>query len=388
MALTRNPHCLLDLFSENHVLYEIRNRGHVNPFSIPAPNVTDVDLMGIGMEGISYSERIYKDQPWSMTTWDYLPIDKVRAIFVDSNPEDAESETAGTAGVAIGGAIGMADPVDVICNILNSARSLVVQSRVVLKSLKNSHPAELQQEGALTIAVGGTAKRAYEFNKPCYKEGWQHNCGVAEQSVPNDTALVTVGPAWLRRDAGTFEPRKVHYKGASTVAFVANAAGNIRVDTLVLYETGMNYNNLALLIVKGAEIAAPGPAVVTSDADVEIAVDAVDSGARWVRLADIAISEVGPAAVVINTADITLPTATVFTFNKTALLRTTKMAEDDFLMHSYVVAIWEDGVLKEDTVNVASTAAANLTLSAAVSTMIDVLYRTEPYAFVSPLAGA
>lgn len=375
---------VLDIFSKDHVLYNDKNKGEIGSWGLPKANIATYDRKGLGIEGVSKTAQTFTDQPWSYSGETDRVVNKWMGVFANQNPEDVEGETSGSDVLVVtGGAIELDAELDLISNVLDETRTNVISSVCIFKSTKNASPTSVPTEGSNSVALEGTGKRGYNANKPTYYEGWLSNISVAEQSVPDNTALVGSGPAWLRRAAGTFVPRKVNYKGATSPVIAANAA-NSRYVALVLYETGMEYNNLALTTVDGAENAVP---VKVLDAAIEAAVDAIDTGARWVRLADILITEVAPAAVVINTADIEAVTKTTFTYNKTALIISAQFATDSFLMHDYLIQIREDGVYKEDRVNITSDTATVLTYSAATSDMIEIAYWTEPFAYTSPLSG-
>ncbi len=206
-----------NFLSADHVLYFPEAVGVIQAAGTDNPNVNDFERMGLGVTGNSYTERTYKDQPWSMEVQYQEWLNRFQAIFTNQNPDDVESEASGADLIMVGGEIGLTESLDIFINQTDRDRTNFVKSMSYLDSTKNEYPTEVPMEGSSNVNLAGTAKRLIMANKPICVEGWGHKLTVEEQSVPDDTVLVGSGPLWLARDPSSYSgtPRKAHYGGGT-----------------------------------------------------------------------------------------------------------------------------------------------------------------------------
>lgn len=367
-----NKHFKPNFQSADHAIYYPECVGVIQEDKMDAPNTNDYERSGKGFSGVAYRERTYKDQPFSMNIEYNEVVNRFEAILSNQSPYNIEDETAKTKGIGIGGEIGMNEVVDIIENQTDRDFIKFVKSMVFLSCKNIQCAVTIPNEGSSSFDISGICSRQFMFENPVYFEGWNHRCTVEEQSVPDDTVVVGEGCFYARRDAGDFTPMKKYFNGGNSGAFDPITGTDKRYDALVLYEnTKSGHTDNTLLIVQGV---AGGSPTIPTDTDIETAVDAVLAGARWVRVADVYIDELA-TFVVINTADIGIPTAAAYTFNKTALPFTAITKTDSWFLDDYLVYSKINGVHKRNTNNVASVTATALTFSSATSDMIEVGYQ-------------
>ncbi len=371
-----------NFLSADHVLYFPEAVGVIQAAGTDNPNVNDFERMGLGVTGNSYTERTYKDQPWSMEVQYQEWLNRFQAIFTNQNPDDVESEASGADLIMVGGEIGLTESLDIFINQTDRDRTNFVKSMSYLDSTKNEYPTEVPMEGSSNVNLAGTAKRLIMANKPICVEGWGHKLTVEEQSVPDDTVLVGSGPLWLARDPSSYSgtPRKAHYGGGTPIGtgVIGVVASDSRYTSIIAYETSKDgYTDIAWTTVDGTADASP---TKPTDGDIEAAVDVLSSGARWCRVADILVDETAPS-VVINTADINLaelPSDT-FTFYNTALaIPTVVSSSDSWYIFDYALAIKLNGVHKRNTNNISSQDATTIVFGGTITDMVEVFYFTEP----------
>ena len=375
-----------NFLSTDHVLYFPEAVGVIQALGRDDPNVNDYERMGSGVDGISYKESTFKDQPWDMEIeYNEAIINRFIAIVLNQNPDDAEQEdSSGIDLVMAGGSFGLVIDLDIVINQTDRANVNYVKSQIILLSEQNKTPTEIPNEGSSKVSLSGVASRQFDANKPACMEGWGHVGTIAEQTVPDDTVSCTATPFWLARDPAAYagSPRKAYYKGGTPIAaaVIGSVAANDRYTAIVVYETSKGgYTDLAFTTVDGAENVAP---VKVTDAAIEVAVDAIVADARWCRVADILVTEVG--AVVINTADINMPIlpANTYTFYNTAVAPTAQHKADGWFIYDYVIALKKNGVHKRDTTGIASQTATTIVFSTAAdaTAMFEVIYWAEPMA--------
>lgn len=230
--------------------------------------------------------------------------------------------------------------------------------------------------------MSGTAMRGYLSNRPLRFEGWgRQGCDTTPHAVPpGDTQTITAdGVVWLRNTT-TGNPRKAWCVGATNTH--AAPAANPRYDVVIAVEENSGQYRVPVALVAGAELAIP---VVPNDAAVQVAVDAAYfAGARWTRLADVYV-EVAPVTIV--AADITQTTIQTLTYFNTALALSTKVKEDSFLIWDYLIYVKVGGLYKNNLVGITSETNAVLTLDAATTDMVEVVYSEDIVTKYDPLEG-
>jgi hypothetical protein len=391
-----NKNVFPNFLSENHVLYYPEVVGLIQATGREAPNINTYQRMGAGVNGVSKFDQTFTDQPFSFSIeYDEPMQNRFMALFTDQNPDDAESTVSGSDMIITGGAIGINTKFDVVENQTDQCGENFVKSSVLIDCQQTTYPTTIPNEGSGTIEATGTCKRQYDNNKPAMAEGWGHTTTVAQQTVPDDTVLVGKGAIWLARDPASYTgtPRKGYYKGGTPIVagLITPVVANDKYVAIIAYETSKNgYTDIAWTVLDGAENATP---VKLTDTEIEAAVDAISSGARWCCIAQILVDEIGAGPVVINTADINLQElpGNTFTFYQTAIAFSTDQCKDTFLQFDYALVIKENGIRKTDTNNITGQTATTIVFGGSIITagvtMVEVIYYTEPLAKYNQLAA-
>jgi hypothetical protein len=186
------------------------------------------------------------------------------------------------------------------------------------------------------VTINGLVQQAAQFGHPMPMDGFGSLIDVLQTTVlGTDSTLIGYGCAAIKRVNKTLFER-INVPPDLTPPTHTSVTADPRYDALVLYRTLTGPRDFALLVVKGAELAVP---VKVADAVIETAVDAVVLGAAWVRLADIKITEVGVAPVLIVAADIEYEVKTTYTLHTTALPLLGEY-DKDFFSDAYIPFGW------------------------------------------------
>ena len=380
-------HWKLNLLSSKQVIYSDETGGVVQEQKLSNPNLDDYERYGKGISGVAQRSRTYKDQPVTFGIEYQECLTRFHALITDQNPDTIERETASSVVQGFGGEIGLNEKIDIIENQMDRENTNYVKSMVFLNCRNNSLETTIPNLGSASFAYSAIADRGFLLDHPVDFEGWQHEIEVAAQGTPDDTALIASGCGYLRRDAGTFIPRKVLYSGGSTIAVTVVAADSKYVS-VVLYETSSNgYSDLALLMVDGAEATPP---VRPSDSDIETEVDIASSMAasRWVRVCDILVDET--VSPIVNTADISLEGMHIFTYLNSSIILSDETAADAWFLSAWdkhLIFLKQSGAHKRVSSGIASVTDTALTMSSKTTSMIEVCYPVQrPAAIWNPLS--
>lgn len=371
---------LFDFYSKRYALYEVKG--------IQEPDyerqADDYDERGAGTDGVVLQEQIYNNYTFSADIRTWRPFsNSIDAILQDRNPGYGDSQSAGDPLILVGGSLSMAKKLQIMAHLLSEDRTKVVGGLMAFDVSKIAFGAKATFTAEVNVPFAGEATRVYSANKYPYVDVFQHNVSVSQQATPDDTCEVGNGSVALRRETMTdIRPILKPLKKQTSATFNV-VTSDSRIDALVAYETGNGYNDVALTIVEGTETASPTP---PADADIETAVDALNSGARWCRLANITVDET--TGVLVEAADIEIPSASTFTLTKTALALNDvdeAYTEDSFIMHSHVMACAINGELKDNLIGI-DTATCNETTFAFQSPqsgLIALFYWTDVASYQS-----
>jgi hypothetical protein len=378
------------LRSCTHTLYDKDTRGFILETGRETANVDTYERQGLGTTGISKTSQTFRNQPYTINTEvDKNNVSRFEAIVFNQNPQDAESETSGAEIVSAGGAIALTSKFDVVMNILGVNNTNFVASSVLIDCQQNAPNPTTPMTGSPAFSVSGLADRQYDTNKPAMLEGWGRSNTVTPQTVPDDTVQVSAGAIWLRRDdsALTGTPRRCYYAGGTPIAaaVIGAVTANSRYTSIIAYENSKDgYTDILWTTLDGAEAATP---VKPTQTEIETAVDALSSGARWCEVSVILVDET--TTVVINTADIIDPVlpSNVFTMYQTGTAISDTMKTDSYLVFDYAVNLKLDGTSQKNLANVTNQSSTTITFGSPNPTMIEIIYYTEPLAKFDPLSA-
>lgn len=359
------------MLSTDHIIYDDELVGVIQEDKLSTPTVDKIDRSGKGVPGIANRSSQYKEQPVSLSVKYNEALNRVHGIITNQNPDLIEKEENKVEGIGQGGEIGLNENFDILENQINRNNDKYVKSMMFFNCGQNELDTTIPNNDYSTVDYTGVADRGYMFDLPLYLEGWGHKITIAEQAVPDLTVQLSKGCNWLRRDAGSFVPRKAYLLAMNSSAFV-NPAANPYYGSLVAYEnTNDGYSDLLLTIVYGAEAASP---VKSTDTEIETAIDLLSSGARWCRLCDI---EIAVATTTIIDSMIELPALAIYTLNNTSIPVSTEAAADGWFQLSwsrFLLMLKQAGEHKQNNANISSMTATTLTLSSAITDMIELAY--------------
>jgi len=358
----------VDGFSKDHHLSFIPN---VQSFMFQDPNIDTKRGIGYGTQGQTWSRQRLTNYGFAIQLKpdpDDLFLPKVRAMIRNKRPDAISLGYKGFTG----------NKSFWIANLIDRATDTVVRGAIACEANVEKDPEAIPVDDVSTIDIAGTHKRAVDFNDPLYFEGWGCSATLAPSATPNTLAVVSTGHAWLRRVTGTYVPRRVAFNAAqNTAAFPVTTVGNSRWDAVIAYlnDSGV----LTVAKIAGTDAASP---TKISDADVETAVDALATTPRWVRIADVLITET--ATVVINTADIAAPTLGTLTRTDTA--NGHDETGDSYFVFPISVLVLVDGVVVTSPTGWTDSA-TTIAAPATVHTCVEIVYTRDPYPTADGLEG-
>jgi len=355
---------ITSVFSIDHKIIDVE--GIQDLPGISEPNVNDVTWESAGRQGKFHTEKELTDFPCEFEQYcKNVHTQDLRAVIRNQNPNDDDLEVD----------FNEENP---YLDIISIRKEKAIDGKFYWKDsvihlnvqgMTDNSPITLSK-GDVKTAYAGMSERAIAFEKPLAFMGWGANVDLTEQATPDNTAKISGGGFWGRRDAGTYNPEKLYVAEQNTVA-INTITADPRYDAVVAYKSGDKYTDTSILIVEGTENAAP---VKPSDSTIETEVDVVLTGALWCVLGYILVDEL--ATVVVNDADISYKTQATFTYDKTALEMKSKSIYFPF---QYAVKVSIGGTRKENKCGVTSESATNLVLTNATDKMVEIWIKTEPY---------
>lgn len=363
------------LNSQHHIQYETDLKGiQTDENLMDNPNVDTYERRGWGTDGISYKEQTFSDQPWTMGFEYQELVNRIQAMMRDVDPVYIESEDTSAELTGVDTSINLDANIDIFINQTDRTNTNYVKSICYLNSDNNMESQTAPHTGSGATTISGTADRGIKYNKPVFFEGWGRlGCAVTPAGTPDATTTTASGTIWIRNTTATDVARKCRCTGG--VITHSTPSANPRIDAIVAYETEGNDYHLGIVAVEGAENASP---TAPSDSDIQTAIDsAAFTNARWHRIANIAVEVTGPT---IAASDITMATATTFTYAKVPLALSSTIKSNSYYVFDYPIYVKIGGVYKDNTSGVTTDNATNLVLAVATGNLVEVLYFVAPAA--------
>jgi len=256
---------------------------------------------------------------------------------------------------------------------IDRSNDLIVRSVLTSEVFIDGDPTKTPLSDAESFELTGTAKRTVKTidQYPIFLEGWGFSGTVTPSATPDNKAVVGAGHGWARRGTGTYVPKHFYFPTATNSATFGVVTADSRIDSLVIY---LSANGTpTLLKVVGTQGASP---TAPSDSDIDTAVDAVLTGALWVRVADVTVTET--TTVVIATADIDTSILSGATLTRTFTAIAHGETKDSYYPFTYSLVVYVNGLVATSSIGY-TDGGTTIVVPTSVSGAIHVAYLCAPY---------